>query len=323
MVSGKINDNGLSKGKGSAVNRLNTIRAFVRVGKSGSFARAADMLDLLVSRVSRTIYDLENQLGTRLLQRTTRYTSLTEAGRLYLERCSQILDDIDEAEAAVSEHTARAFGQLRLVAPTLFALRKLPPVLAQFRRLHPRVEMELIVADRNVDLVHEAFDLGILPARRITGMSVVSRHLTATDLYICASPGYVAQHGAPTHPLQLVTYRYLATHTEYGDDEILFYAPDGTQIRVHPKRYLSSNNIGVIWEGALAGMGVATISEYLVGDDVKAQRLCRLMPEYRLPDHEFRLAYPSRKFLSLKVRSFIEVALSHFQPATRSPRDCR
>jgi DNA-binding transcriptional LysR family regulator len=239
---------------------------------------------------------------------------LTEAGRLYLERCRQILEDIDEAEAVVSEHAVQVSGQLRLVAPTLFALRKLPPVLARFQQLHPRVKMELIVADRSVDLVNEAFDLGILPAGRVTGTSVVSRHLTETGRYICASPGYIAQYGAPTHPSQLVNHPYLAFHTEQGDDEMVFHAPDGETIPVHPNRFVSTNNIGMVREGALAGMGIATISGYLVDDDVKAGNLCRLMPDYRLPDREFRLVYASRKFLSLKVRSFIEVALAHFQP---------
>jgi DNA-binding transcriptional LysR family regulator len=300
--------------KGACLDRLNSIRAFVRVGESSSFVRAADMLDLTVSSVSRMVSDLESQLGTRLLQRTTRRTSLTEAGRLYLERCRQILEDIDEAEAVVSEHAVQVSGQLRLVAPTLFALRKLPPVLARFQQLHPRVKMELIVADRSVDLVNEAFDLGILPAGRVTGTSVVSRHLTETGRYICASPGYIAQYGAPTHPSQLVNHRYLAFHTEQGDDEMVFHAPDGETIPVHPNRFVSTNNIGMVREGALAGMGIATISGYLVDDDVKAGNLCRLMPDYRLPDREFRLVYASRKFLSLKVRSFIEVALAHFQP---------
>jgi DNA-binding transcriptional LysR family regulator len=309
-----IDEGGLSKIEGSVVNQLNTIRAFCKVAESCSFARAAEVLDLPVSRVSRLVYELESRLGTRLLNRTTRQTSLTESGRLYLERCSQILDDIEEAEAAVAEHVLSASGQLRLVAPTLFALRKLPPVLVQFQQQHPRVEIELIVADRSVDLVSESFDLGILPSRRVTGVSVVSRHLTETDRFLCASPEYIAQKGAPTHPSQLSDHVYLASHTEYGDDQLTFHCPDGTKIPLNPNRYFSSNNIGVIREGVRSGMGIAAIPAYLVDDDVQAGRLLRLMPEYRLPDREFRLVYASRKFVSLKVRSFIELALAHFQP---------
>jgi DNA-binding transcriptional LysR family regulator len=296
------------------VDRLNLIRAFVQVGESNSFARAADMLDMAVPRVSRMIAELESQLGTRLLQRTTRNTSLTETGILYLERCRQILDCIDEAEAAVSEHVTRLSGQLRLVAPTLFALRRLPPVLAQFQQIHPQVMMELVVADRSVDLVSEAFDLAILPSRRVTGMSLVSRHLTETRSCVCASPAYLAKYGAPTHPSQLVNHRFLAYHAERGDDQMVFRAPDGEQIPVRPKRCFSTNNIGIVRESALSGMGIASLSGYLVEDDVKAGALCRLMPDYHLPDREFRLVYASRKFLSLKVRSFIELAVAHFQP---------
>jgi len=202
-----------------------------------------------------------------------------------------------------------------MVAPALFAVRKLAPVLVAYRRDYPDVILDLVLADRSVDLIDEEFDLGILAARRVTSQSLISRHLTATDLYTCAAPGYLAKHGMPAHPRELANHPYLAFRTEHSSDEIVFHAADGTPITVHPKQSLLTNNIGMVRESALAGMGIATLSAYLVDDDIRAGRLQRILPEYHLPDREFRIVYSSRKFLSLKVKAFIDLAIEHFRQA--------
>ena len=294
---------------------LNPMRVFVKVAEFNSFARAADALDMGVPRISRVISELEQHLGTRLLQRTTRKMSLTEAGRIYLDRCRQILADIDETYQMLSDSAVSTSGRLRMVAPALFAIRKLGPVLAAYQRNYPNVVLDLVLADRSVDLIDEEFDLGILAARRVTSQSLVSRHLTATDLYTCAAPGYLAEHGTPAHPSELANHRYLAFRTEHGSDELVFHAADGTPITVHPKHSFLTNNIGMVRESTLAGMGIATLSAYLIDDDIRAGRLQRVLPEYHLPDREFRIVYSSRKFLSLKVKAFIDLAVEHFRQA--------
>lgn len=297
------------------MDQLNSIRAFVKVAEAGSFARAADLLDLSVPRVSRLIGELEGHLGIRLLQRTTRKMSLTESGRLYLERCRPILHDLDDIQTQVAADALSVSGRLRLVAPVQFAIQKLGPVLAAYREAHPKVTIDLVLADRAVDLVQEGYDLAIQAARHVTGLSLISRHLTTTDFYTCAAPAYLAAHGSPEHPRDLAQHPYLAFRTEHGSDEIVYEDAGGepVSVRLHP--VFTTNNIGMVRTAALAGMGIATLSAYLADDDIQAGRLVRVLPQYRLADREFRLVYSSRKFLSLKVKAFIDLALVHFGPA--------
>ena len=194
---------------------LNSMRVFVKVAEFNSFARASEALDMAVPRTSRVISELEDHLGTRLLQRTTRKMSLTEPGRIYLERCRQILGEIEETYLMLSANAVSTSGRIRVAAPALFAQRKLAPVLAAYQRAYPDVIVDLVLADRPVDLIEEEFDLGILAARRINSVSLVSRHLATTDYYICAAPNYIAEHGSPVHPSELANHPYLAFRTEH------------------------------------------------------------------------------------------------------------
>lgn len=297
---------------------VNSMRIFTKVAELNSFARAAEALDIAVPRVSRALADLEDHLGIRLIQRTTRKMSLTEAGRIYLERCRQILGELDETYLMLSANAVSTSGRLRVVAPALFAIRKLSPVLAAYQRAYPNIAVELVLADRHVDLIEEEFDLGILAARRVTSQSFVSRHLTSTDFYTCAAPAYIKEHGAPSHPSDLALHPYIAFRTGHSTEEVTFQDSDGAQIAIHPKPALITNNIGMVRESVLAGMGIATLSAYLVDDDIRAGRLKRLLPEYRLADREFCIVYSNRKFLSLKVKSFIEIAIEHFRDANEA-----
>jgi DNA-binding transcriptional LysR family regulator len=289
------------------------MRVFVKVAEFNSFARASEALDMAVPRTSRVISELEDHLGTRLLQRTTRKMSLTEPGRIYLERCRQILGEIEETYLMLSANAVSTSGRIRVAAPALFAQRKLAPVLAAYQRAYPDVIVDLVLADRPVDLIEEEFDLGILAARRINSVSLVSRHLATTDYYICAAPNYIAEHGSPVHPSELANHPYLAFRTEHSSEDVVFHAADGTPIVVQPKTAFVCNNICMVRESALAGM--ATLSAYLVEDDIRTGRLQRIMPEYHLADREFRIVYSSRKFQSLKVKAFIDIAVEHFRQA--------
>lgn len=209
---------------------LTAMRVFVKVAEVNSYAHAAETLETSVPRISRIISELEDHLGTRLLQRTTRKMSTTEAGRIYLDRCRQILGELDETCSMLSANAISTSGRLRIVAPTLFAMRKLGPILSAYQREYPNVTIDLALADRAVDLIEEEFDLGILAARHVTALTLVSRHLTTTDYYTCAAPEYVSTNGAPEHPSDLEKHPYLAFRTEHATDEIVFNAPDGTEV---------------------------------------------------------------------------------------------
>jgi DNA-binding transcriptional LysR family regulator len=292
---------------------LTAMKVFVKVVEANSYAHAADSLEMGVPRISRAISDLEEHLGTRLLQRTTRKMSLTEAGRIYLERCRQILGEVEETYSMLSTNAVSTTGRLRIVAPALFAMRKLGPILTAYQQEYPNVIIDLALVDRAVDLIEEEFDLGILAARHVTAQTLVSRHLTSTDYYTCASPGYIARNGAPNHPIELRNHPYLAFRTAQATDEIVFNAPDGTEVSATPKPTLYTNNIGMVRECVLAGLGIATLSGYLVEDDIRTGKLTRLLPDFVLPDREFRIVYSNRKFLPLKVKAFVDMAVAHFR----------
>jgi DNA-binding transcriptional LysR family regulator len=297
----------------------NSMRMFTKVAELNSFARAAESLDVAVPRISRAIADLEDHLGTRLLQRTTRRMSLTEAGRIYLDRCHQILGELDETYLMLSANAVSTSGRIRVVAPALFAMRKLSLVLTAYQRAYPNIVVDLVLADRSVDLIEEEFDLGILAARRVNALSLVSRHLTSTDFYTCAAPSYIAEHGAPAHPADMVHHPYIAFRTEHSNEDVTFQDSHGAEMVVHPKPALIANNIGMVRKSALAGMGIAILPAYLIDDDIRSGRLKRLLPQYRLADREFRIVYSNRKFLSLKVKAFIDIAIEHFRHATETP----
>jgi DNA-binding transcriptional LysR family regulator len=305
---------------GDTVDVLTAMKVFVKVAEVNSYANASETLEIGVPRISRIISDLEAHLGTRLLQRTTRRMSPTEAGRIYLDRCRQILGELDETYSILSSNTVSTSGRLRIVSPSLFSLRKLAPILNAYQREYPNVTIDLTLADRPVDLIEEEFDLGILAARYVTGQTLVSRHLTSTDYYTCASPEYITRNGAPTHPSELEKHPYLAFRTEHVADGIVFNAPDSTQITVSPTPTFYANNIGMVRECAIAGLGIATLSAYLVDDDIASGKLKRLFPEYSLPDREFRIVYSNRKFLPLKVKAFVDLAVEHFRQARGEPR---
>jgi DNA-binding transcriptional LysR family regulator len=244
--------------------------------------------------------------------------STTEAGRIYLDRSRQILGEIEETYRMLSSDSVSKSGRLRIVAPALFAMRKLGPVLGVYRKKYPNVVIDLSLADRAVDLIEDEFDLGILAARHITGQTAVSRHLTSTDYYACAAPGYVKRHGTPLHPSDLEKHLYLAFRSDQSANDIVFNASDGRQIKARPKPVLHADNVGMIRECALAGLGIATLSTYLVEDDISSGRLIRLLPEYNLPDCEFRVVYSNRKFLPIKVKTFVEVAIEYFRQSAGS-----
>jgi DNA-binding transcriptional LysR family regulator len=191
------------------MDKFQEMRAFVAVVDAGSFVRAADALDLSKTAVSRLIGDLESRLGTRLLHRTTRKLSLTPEGEVFHERCRQLLEGVDEAEAELTAHAGETVGQLRINVPVTFGLLHLAPLWPAFMVLHPKVVLDVTLADRLVDLIDEGYDLAVRIARLQTS-TLVSRRLTSTRLILCASPEYLRRHGAPGHPSDLAQHSVLS-----------------------------------------------------------------------------------------------------------------
>jgi DNA-binding transcriptional LysR family regulator len=293
------------------MDKFQEMRAFVGVVNDGSFVRAADSLKLSKTAVSRLVADLEARLGTRLLQRTTRKLSLTAEGEVFVERCKALLDGVDEAEALLSSHTGEVIGQLRVNVPVTFGLLQLAPLWPRFMALHPKVTLEVTLADRLVDLVDEGYDLAVRIAR-LPSSSLISRQLAATRMVLCASPEYLRRHGTPAHPLEIarhsvITYTLLAT-----GDHWAFEGPQGPiDVKVQPR--MRTNSGDTCCAAAAGHQGIVLQPSFLVGAHLASGALVEVLPQYRSIELGVYAVYPSRKHLTPKVRALIDFMVEAFR----------
>jgi DNA-binding transcriptional LysR family regulator len=290
---------------GAHMDRLRAFEVFVTVVSRGSFARAADALDTSPANVTRYVNELEARLGTRLLNRTSRKLSLTASGETLFERSKSILEDIAETEGLVSSTSVEPRGRLRINAPVSFGIHHLAPLWPEFMRKFPRVELDVALIDRVVDIVDEGFDLAIRISRA-GSTSHAARKLAQSRNILCASPDYVARRGQPQTPADLaehlcVGYTYAAT-----GDEWQFIDQEGKVCPVKVRCQMHTNNGDTARAAALAGQGVIWQPTFLIGDDLRAGKLVPLLPGYRMPDIDVLAIYPSRRHLSAKVRVMVD-----------------
>ncbi|MBN8478142.1 MAG: LysR family transcriptional regulator [Burkholderiales bacterium] len=281
------------------------MRAFVVVVEQGSFARAADRLDQSVSSVSRQIADLEAHLDARLLNRTTRRLSLTEAGRDFHERSVQLLADLDEAEQAAGGVGAAPRGTLKLTAPITYGVRVLAPRLASFTARYPDVRLDIELSDRAVDLVDEGFDLAVRIGA-IRNPNLVARRVGETRLVCCASPAYLAAHGTPATPADLarhacLTYEYAPVRSQWR-----FVDANGAEQIAKVAGPMHGNNGEMLAALAAQGAGVTLEPDFIVEPLIASGRLVPILVGYEVPPIPIHAAYPSRRHLSAKVRAFID-----------------
>jgi DNA-binding transcriptional LysR family regulator len=281
------------------------MEAFVRVVEAGSFVAAADRLGISTSSLSRLVADLEQHLGTRLLNRTTRRLSLTESGQAYYERCVTLLADVAEAEAVAGQSAAQASGTVRLTCSYSMAEQTVAPAIAAFVERHPAVKFELIVSDRIVDLVEEGFDLAIRVGS-VGSDRLVARRLGSMRLVLCAAPAYLERHGAPATPGELsrhnaLTYAYSASLRVWR-----FTDAAGTVHDVRVTGNLHANSGDALRAAAIAGLGILYEPDFLLGSALRAGQLVRVLPDYTGAGGEIWAVYPSRRHLSLKVRLFVD-----------------
>jgi len=299
---------------------LHGLTAFVRVVEAGSFARAAARLDRSVSAVSRAVAELEAHLGGRLLNRTTRRLSLTEAGRAFHERAVQLLADLEEAEAAVGSSTLEPRGTLKLTCATTFATRHLAPAIADYEARYPRVRFELELSDRFVDLVEEGFDLAIRigPVR---SQALIARRIGTTTLVCCAAPAYLARHGTPREPADLAQHACLTYAYSPDRNAWRFTDAAGKAHEVAVSGPVHANNGAMLTALGVAGLGIHMEPDFIVAPHVRAGRLVRLLPGYTPESGAINAVYPSRRHLSAKVRSFIDFVATRFEadPAWQLP----
>jgi len=285
------------------MDRFSEIQTFVSVAEAGSFVGAAQALNLSKAAVSRHVVDLENRLGIRLLHRTTRRVSLTSEGQVFFARSKELLAELNDAEQEVTAQQEAVSGLLRVNAPFTFGILHLAPLWGLLRQQHPKLAVEVTLADRQVDLVEEGYDLAI----RIAAMdssTLVSRQLATSRMTLCASPEYLDLNGVPHHPAdltqhQVIAYSYLRTR-----DEWRFEGPDGA-VSVRTRPWMHTNNGETCRTVALAHQGVILQPRFLIGADLREGRLVELMPQYQATPLGIHAVYPTRKHVPAKVRVMI------------------
>jgi len=301
------------------MDRLQSMRVFAKVVEQGSFARAAQALDISNAVVTRHVADLEEHLGTRLLNRTTRRLSLTETGHAYLERVLQILQEIDDAEAIASSQSKKPGGTLRIYSHLGFGQQQLAALLPTYASQYPDVLLDVTLSDRTVDLVEDSFDVGIFINFQKFDSGMIARQLGMSEALLCASPQYVKQHGAPRNLSDITRHACLNFSYEQLRHHWPVRGTNGETINIPITGKVTSNNGDLLRHCALAGMGIMIRPSFALGDDLAAGRLVRLLPEHQLGQLSVVLVYPSRRLLSAKVRSFVDFMAKHYPRPESDP----
>ena len=302
------------------------MRVFARVADEGSFAGAARALDLAPAVVARTVGKLEEHLGARLMNRTTRRLALTEVGEDYLRRVRQILADIDEAEVLVGNATSEPRGHLRVLVPPALAVHQLAKHLLRFHRQYPQVTVELH-SPGPVEALDEAYDLTLLASRQPLNGEYVARRLARTEVVLCASPDYLDRRGRPLHPEDLLQHDTLlppisevqrgVTFVAGGASGAASAAPSVTLVPQRP--VLSTSHIDTTYAAALHGLGVAGLPSYVLEDALMEHALERVLPAWRLFSIDLWVALPSRKHLPARTRAFVDFLIQVFGGEDRDP----
>lgn len=289
---------------------LQGMRTFAKVVELESFSKAAQQLGISATAASRQVAELEARLGTRLLQRTTRRSYLTDQGRSYYERCARILRDVEEAELALSSAAENPRGVLRINAPLSFGLHHLTEPFHEYMTRYPDVKLEVSLTDTIVDLIESGHDLALRITREVK-TTLIARSLAPVRLVTCASPAYLKRRGVPHTPedLRLHECLYHLDDSQPGSWE--FKGASGS-VRVPIRGALSTNNGNLLREAALAGRGIIREPTFLVGEDLRAGRLVTLLPDYPLTPLHLYAVYPSRRYLPSTVRTLIHLLREHF-----------
>ncbi|WP_213773151.1 LysR family transcriptional regulator [Bradyrhizobium sp. dw_78] len=291
------------------MDRLTSLTAFVRVVENGGFSAAARRLNISTTMVSNHVQALEDHLGARLLHRTTRKVSLTEVGKAYYDRCTQILADLEQADDIAGALQSTLRGTLRIYVAT-HIVPFISPMVAGFLSSYPDVKVDLIMGERNIDLIDEGFDLAV----RLTqppDSSLIVRSLATWRHVLCCSRGYLEKHGQPRELSELAGHNCVRHALYPYKDEWHFTDSKGAPVAVRVSGNLISDSGDTLRMAALQGVGIYLAAGFLAYDDLESGRLVRLLPEYRPVQFSMNAVYPHRHHLSVKIRTFIDLLAQH------------
>jgi DNA-binding transcriptional LysR family regulator len=295
---------------------LRAMSLFVRIVDTGSLTGAAAERDLSPTMVGNHLQALEDRLGTRLLHRTTRRQSLTEFGKVYYERCIEILGLVGDAEALALESQTMPKGRLRITASVTFGVERLVPALADYAKLYPKVDLDVVITDAVVDLAEDGFEAAIRLGN-LQDSALIVRPLAPYKLTICAAPSYLSEHGEPESPEDLarhncLTYTY-SSRSEWRSAQASWrmVGPEG-EISVPVMGRMQVDSAQGLRRAALAGMGIVMLPEIMLSEDVDAGRLVCLLPDHAPPTRPLNLLYARDRRMSPKLRSFVDFVVDRF-----------
>ena len=291
------------------MDRLTAMQVFVEVASSGSFSATADKLDMSRAMVTRYVAELEQWLGARLLQRTTRSVTLTDAGESCLRRSQQMLALMDNVEEETSTHDATLRGQLRITCSMSLAYAQMATAVVEFLRQYPQLKIDLNASEGALNLVEARIDLAI----RISAEpdpTLIGRVLAPCTSVLVASPGYLRAQGAPKLPTDLPAHRCMS-YANFGKSVWKFSRGDA-HCQVSVGSHFSANEATVLLQAALAGGGIALQPTYLANPHLRDGSLQAVLPDWQLPDMAIYALYPSRKHLSPAVRAFLDFLVERF-----------
>jgi DNA-binding transcriptional LysR family regulator len=293
------------------MDRLTAMQVFTEVATSGSFSATADKLDMSRAMVTRYVAELEQWLGARLLQRTTRSVTLTDAGETCLRRSQQMLALMENVEEETSTAIGGALrGQLRLTCATSFAYAHLAAVLSDFLAMHPQLKIDLNISEGALNLVDARIDLAIRISAEPDPM-LIARPLARCDSLLVASPVYLASHGTPQLPQDLAQHRCLS-HANFGKS-VWHFARGEESAQVSVISPFSANEATALLKAAMAGGGIAMLPTYLVNPGVATGALCAVLPDWQVPALTIYALYPSRRNLSPAVRALLDYLVGRFE----------
>jgi DNA-binding transcriptional LysR family regulator len=305
-----------SNGSFAAVDHEENMKVFVQVAQHASFAAAARKLRISTASASKRVAALEARIGARLFDRTTRRVGLTEAGRVYLERCVECLHALEDADASVGELTKTPKGSLRMTAPIDFG-EHLMPVLSDVMNAHPNLVVDVRLTNRVVDMVEEGIDVGVRVAGSLDG-HFVARPLARTQLAMFAAPAYLEKHGRPERPEDLETHKNVVFTEPKPRDELVF-TRNGRQTRVKVHPTLTANHAAALQIAVQRGVGIAMMPSFVAARDLASGSIEAVLTDWRMPELTVFVVYPHRRFLSPKVKIVVEALRAAFGDGTHDP----
>ncbi len=286
------------------MDRLDAMRLLIRVAELGSFSAVAHQLGAARSVVTRQIAALESHLGTKLLARSTRRLSLTSAGTAYLEKCREILNLVDIAETGLAEERQTPRGSIRLSLPLVYSLRHLAPLLLEFSRLYPEVELDMDFSDRRTNLIQEGIDLAVRITPRLEPGDI-TRRLGSARMVVLASTDYLATHGEPQHPAELIDHQCLG-YTAGPSSQRWSFLVDGRLESFAIRPRLLANNGDVLLKAAVAGLGIAQQPTFIADELLQSGELREILKDYPLPELGIYAVLPGNRHIPHRLRVLMD-----------------